>query len=623
MCITRGGIVTRHVEFNSKLLRIIISAILFIISLFFHSYFYMHLIFIVISYLIIGYEIYIEGFKNLKEGEIFDENLLMIIATLGAFFIKEYNEAVIVMILFEIGEYLSHYATHKSKNSITELLDLRSDIIHLLNNGRINTTNIKKAKVGDLFIVKPGELIPLDGTVIDGYSTIDSSSLTGESVPRHVKPSYQVLSGTINLSSIITVKANSEYSTTTSTKIIELIENSNTRKTKVEKFITRFSKIYTKVVVILALLIAILPPLIFSQDFNLWIYKALELLVISCPCALIISVPLAFFCAIGRASKEGILIKGSKELDYLSEINAIVLDKTGTITKGCFEVVKVNSLNTISNTKILEIAAHAESYSNHPIAKAILNKYDKKTDINKIKDYKEYPGYGITCLYENEEIYIGNSKLLNRHNILPMDTKDDFGTIIYVANNQLCFGYIVISDLIKSEAYSLKTKLNEIGIEKIVMLSGDHENIVSKVANEIGINEYYGDLLPLDKVNKLKEINYRYCSAFIGDGINDAPVIKEADIGISMGEIGADLAIESSDIVLMRDNLDNIVSAISLSRKTKRIIKFNIFFAISFKLIIAILAIFGISSMWVAVFADVGVTLITVINSIMIMKIKI
>lgn len=606
------------IKLNSDLIKIIISAILFILSLFFKDNIY--LILLVCSYLVVSYEIFIDAVKKIFQGEIFDENTLMIIATISAFIIGEYPEAVMVMLLFEFGEYLSDLAVDNSKESITKLMDLRSDYVNLKNGDEIEKVDIKKAKVGDLFLVKPGEKVPLDGVIVSGNTSLDTSSLTGESIPKEVNVGDSVLSGFVNGSGLITVKATSEFSNSTASKIINMLENSNEKKTKAEKFITRFSKIYTPIVVLLAVLLVLIPMLL-GGDFNEWFYKALVFLVTACPCALVISVPLGFFCGVGRASREGILIKGSNGLDSLNKLKTIIFDKTGTITEGKFEVRDIAS-NGVSKEELLKYAAYLEYYSNHPIALSIVKAYNGKIDESEIKDYKELSGQGVKGIVFSKKLMIGSENLFSKEGIIVPNVKT-FGTVVYVICDDKYIGYLVIGDKIKESANNLVNNLKKIGINRTVMLSGDNKNIVCEVANKVNIDEYYAELLPIDKVEKLKEIKKTTFTAFVGDGINDAPVIKEADLGISMGSIGSDAAIEASDVVLMHDNLSKIVVAIKIAKVTQNIVKFNILFALGFKLLMLVLATFGFASIWMAVFADVGVTLLAVLNSLRIMKIQI
>ena len=607
------------IKFNEDIIKIVISAVLFVIALLFQNYEIVHLILLVCSYLIVSYRIFIEAIKKLVKGNVFDENTLMIIATVSAFIIGEYPEAVMVMLLFEFGEYLSDLAVDNSKESITKLMDLRSDYVNLKKGERIEKVDIKEAVIDDIFIVKPGEKVPLDGVVLDGKTSVDTASLTGESVPREVVQGDTVLSGFVNGSGVITVKATSVAENSTASKIINLLENSNDKKTKTEKFITRFSKIYTPIVVILAVLIVVIPTML-GANFNDFLYKALVFLVTACPCALVISVPLGFFCGVGRASKEGILIKGSDGLESLSKLETVVFDKTGTITEGKFEVRDIVSRG-VTKDELLELAAYSEYYSNHPIAKSIVTAYKDEIDENLIKNYKEVSGYGVIALVNDKKVIIGNDKLLNQENIA-VEEVNDFGTNIYVACDGKYLGYLVIGDKIKDSAYNLVGDLKKCGINRVVMLSGDTEDMVKIVADKVNMDEYYSQLLPIDKVQKLREIKEKSYTAFVGDGINDAPVIKEADLGISMGGIGSDAAIEASDVVLMHDNLDKIVTAIKISQVTQKIVMFNIVFALGFKFLMLVLATFGLASIWMAVFADVGVTLLAVLNALRIMKKK-
>ena len=606
------------IKINETLFKIIISTILFVLALFFKDY-SIYVAFLVISYLVVSFDVFKEGVKKLFHGEVFDESTLMIIATISAFIIGEYPEAVMVMLLFEFGEYLSDLATSNSKKSITKLMDLRSDYVNLKENNGIQKVDVREVKVGDIFIVKPGEKVPLDGIIQEGSTFLDTSSLTGESVLREAGVFDKVLSGYVNESGVITVKATSVFASSTASKIINMLENSAEKKTNTEKFITRFSKIYTPVVVVLAILIVII-PVMFGGNFNDWLYKALVFLVTACPCALVISVPLGFFCGIGRSSKEGVLVKGSDGLEKLSKLEAILFDKTGTITEGKFEVREIVS-NEVSQDELLELAAYGEYYSNHPIARTITQAYDKSIDEESIKNFKEISGYGITATVLDKKLIIGNEKLFDQEKI-SVPGVDTLGTTIYIAYDGKYIGYIVTGDKIKTSALNLVDRLKYEGINQIVMLSGDNKDVVSKVASKTGIKEYYASLLPADKVAILERIKKDKLTAFVGDGINDAPVIKLADLGISMGGVGSDAAIEASDIVLMRDDLDKIITAIKIAKMTQRIVIFNIVFALSFKFLMLILAVFGVASIWMAVFADVGVTLLAVLNALRIMKKK-
>ena len=601
---------------NEDLVKIIISTILFIISFFIKDNKFMYFAVLLVSYVVISYELYVNTYKNILEKEFFDEDTLMILATIGAFCIGEYVEAVLVILLFQLGEYLSDVASSRTKDSITSLMDLRSDTIHLLKGGVSKTVLTSKAKLGDIFAVLPGEIVPLDGVVEDGISLLNTASLTGESVPREVGKGDIILSGVENLSGVLKIKATSTYETSTASKIIDLMEHSNDKKTKTEKFITKFSRIYTPVVVLLAILIAII-PIFFNINFKDSLYQALVFLVMSCPCALVISVPLGFFQGIGRCSKEKILVKGSNELDSLSNIEAIAFDKTGTITEGKFNVTDVVSKNKKNN--LLKIAAHCESYSNHPIAKSIIDSYDGEIDKDKVSNYKEISGKGISCKYDGVTYYLGNLLYMKDKHI-EVDDIDTYATIIYIASKNEYLGYLVISDAIKRESKKTITNLKNLGIKRILLLSGDNEKIVKSISNKVGINEYYDSLLPQDKVEKVEELTKEYVVAFVGDGMNDAPVIKRADIGISMGGIGSDVAIEASDVVLMKDEIEAIPKAIKISKLTKRVVKYNIFLAIAVKDVVLILALLGFPSIWMAIAADVGVTLLSVLNTFVIQK---
>lgn len=600
----------KKIKINEDLIRILISAILLIISIFLKKFKTAYLIVIVVSYVFVSKEVYENALKNIKKKEIFDENLLMIIATLGAFYIKEYPEAVLVMLLFSLGEYLSSQAVDNSKKAIIELMDLRSDKTRLKNGELVST---KKVKLNDIIIVNPGEKIPLDGIIINGASHLDTKNLTGESKPLSVKKGDTVLSGTINIESILEINSTSTYKTSTASKIIDIMEHADEKKAKTEKFITKFSKIYTPIVVLLSILIVVIPTIL-GCDFNTWLYRALEMLVISCPCALVISVPLSYFAGIGRASKDGILIKGSNELDNLSNIKTILFDKTGTLTKGVFEVIKING----NINEVLKIAANAEAHSNHPIGKSIVSAYNKTLDM-KITDYKEIAGLGISCKLNKEKVLVGKIDLLLENNI-DVDKIDSVGTVIYVAKNNESIGSIIISDKIKDNAKETLEDLKGELVENLVVLSGDKDEVVEDLAKTLNLDAYHAELLPEDKIKLLEEYQIFGNVAFVGDGINDAPVIKLSDIGIAMGKIGSDATVDASDIVLMNDDLSSITKAIRISKLTKRVILSNIIFAISFKLLMLILAIIGITPIYLAVFADVGVTLLSVLNSLRIFK---
>ncbi len=601
----------KHKIINADLVKLILSLILILIAYLFIENPNIFKTLLFISYIIVSCEVYFNAIKNIKDKEFFDENILMIIATLGAFYIGKYTEAVAVMFLFSLGEYLSEMAVNNSKKAIIELMDLRSENINIKNVGIVDITT---AKINDVFIVKPGEKVPLDGIIIKGTSHLDTSSLTGESKPKRVNKNDTVLSGSLNLESLIEVKATSTYKTSTASKIIEIMENSDEKKSNSEKFITRFSKVYTPVVIIISLLVAIIPSII-TGDFNTWLYRGLELLVISCPCALVISIPLGFFCGIGRASRERILIKGSDELDRLNKIDTVIFDKTGTITEGTFALTKIVSKN-ITKEELLKLVATVENNSNHPIAKSIKNAY-KKEIVDKVKNFKEISGSGIKCEIDNQKVVIGTSKFLKEEGV-NSENIDEIGTVLHVAKNNEYLGYLVINDRIKNNA---KKSLNDLknNITNIVLLSGDNYKNVENIAQKLNFDDFYGELLPQDKVKIVKDYQKNNYVAFVGDGINDAPVIKSANVGFAMGALGSDAAIEASDIVLMDDDLNQIGEAIKIAKMTKIIIMSNITFAITFKIVMLLLAIMGKTSIWLAVFADVGVTLISILNSLRIM----
>lgn len=593
----------KKLEINKDLIKIIIGTCLFIIGYFTHS-----IIVYVFIYALISIKVYANAFKNFFHKNFFDENILMILATLGAFYIGKYPEAVLVMLLYSLGEYLSEQAVNNSKNEIINLMDLRSDKIYIKDIGQ---TKVENARIGDVFIVKPGEKIALDGQVLSGESHIDTSSLTGESTPRLIKKNMTVLSGTINLDSILEVKATSTFQTSTASKLINIMENSEDKKSQTEKFITKFSKIYTPIVVLIAIFICSL-SFFLNEPFDKWLYRALEILVISCPCALVISVPLGYFAGIGRCSKEKILVKGMNELENLSKVQTMIFDKTGTITKGNFTITKVCSKNC-PDEYLVELVATAEISSNHPIASSILAKYGQKVR-EKAKKFQEIKGEGISCQIKNKQVLVGNHKLMIENEVKCPKVKE-LGTVLYVAEDSKYLGYIVIGDELKCGAEETFTNLKDLKI-KTILLSGDNNIIVKDVAQRLQISKYYGELLPENKVNILKKEQEKNPTGFVGDGINDAPVIKLSDCGIAMGGIGSDATIEASDVVVMKDELEDIIKGIKISKLTRNIVKMNIIFAMCFKILMLFLAAFGITSIWLAVFADVGVTLLSVINSL-------
>ena len=601
--------------FNEELIKILLSIILLVIS-FFISTENIKLILLVLSYITISFEMYIKLIKNIKSFEIFDETFLMVIATIGAFFISSYLEAVMVMLLYQIGEYLSELTVSKSKDSIIALMDLRVDMALLDNNGSPKEVRIEKVKIGDIFIVKPGEKVPLDGIVVKGESYLDTSSLTGESVPKHVKENDEVLSGCINKDGILRIQATKTSKNSTAQKIVELLESYNTNKSNEEKFISKFASKYTKIVVLSTVLVVLIPTLL-GGDFKEWLYKALVFLVTSCPCALVISVPLGYICGIGKASKSGVIIKGSKELEDLSNIDYLMLDKTGTITEGVFKINKIET--TLKEEELLKIVASAENNSIHPIADAIKQEYNDK--LYEVNDYNEISGQGITCIINKQKVLIGNEKLLKNNNVEFTETKE-VGTIIYIAIDNKYVGYILISDKIRKENKDLSI-LKKCIKKDIIILSGDNETIVKDVAKKVKIDKYYAELLPKDKVKYVNEYKDKGTVMFIGDGINDAPVIKKATVGVSMGNIGSDAAIEASDVVLMKDNLMKIKEVINISKFTKKKITQNIIFALGVKFLVLILSLFGLSTILMATFADVGVTLLSILNVLIIFKKKV
>ena len=573
----------------------------------------------VISYLIVGLEIVLKAIRNIFKGKVFDENFLMVIATIGAFVIGEYPEAVAVMLFYQIGEAFQDYAVDKSRKSIISLMDIRPDFANIQRNGKIDKINPEEVNVGDIIVVKPGEKVPLDGIIVKGTSMIDTSALTGESVPKEIKEQDEILSGCINENGVLEVKVTKKFGESTASKILDLVENASSKKSKSENFISKFAKYYTPIVVVTAVLLAIIPPMIFNRaEWIEWIHRALTFLVVSCPCALVISIPLGFFGGIGGASKIGVLIKGSNYLEALSNTEIMVLDKTGTLTEGVFEVQQINPID-ISKEDLIKYATYAESFSNHPIAISLKKAYGKEIVNKKVSETQELPGLGVRAVIEGESIFVGNEKLM-KENCIDYIKSEEIGTILYIAVNNKFAGTIVISDKIKTDAKETIDKLKKDNIKKIVMLTGDKRKVGENVAKKLGIDEVYTELLPSDKVEKVEELMKNKSEngnlAFIGDGINDAPVLAISDIGIAMGGLGSDAAIEAADVVLMTDEPSRVVDAIKISKKTMTIVKQNIIFAIFIKLIVLILSAIGISNMWQAVFADVGVSILAILNAL-------
>ena len=607
-------------------IKILIALFLYIVALIvkFEDSLINNIIYIV-AYLVVGLDIIKKAIRNITRGKVFDENFLMSVATIGAFGIGEFPEAVAVMLFYQIGELFQSYAVDKSRKSIASLMDIRPDFANLEKAGKLEKVSPEEVKIGDTIVVKPGEKVPLDGILIEGNSTLDTKALTGESLPREIEKGDEVLSGTININGVIKIKVTKEYKESTVSKILDLVENASSKKSKSENFISKFAKYYTPIVVIIALVLAVLPPLIIQDaSFSDWLYRALSFLVVSCPCALVISIPLSFFGGIGGASKLGILVKGSNYLEQLANTEIFVFDKTGTLTEGVFEVQKIKPIN-ITEEELLEITAYAENYSNHPISVSLKKAYNKKIDEKKIKKTEEISGRGIVAQIEEKEVLVGNEKLMNEKQI-KFKKSSSIGTILYVAINGEYVGYILISDKIKKDSAETIKNLKKNHIKETVMLTGDKKIVGETVAKDLGIDTVFTELLPDGKVEKveklLKSKSEKGKLAFVGDGINDSPVLAMADIGIAMGGLGADSAIEAADIVLMTDEPSKIVTAISLAKKTMRIVKENIIFAIAVKVIVLILSAIGISTMWEAVFADVGVSIIAILNALRVLNVK-
>lgn len=579
------------------------------------------LILYIVAYLIVGYDVVLKAIRNVFSGKVFDEHFLMGLATIGAFITGEYLEAVLVMLLYQIGELFQSYAVGKSRRSITELMDIRPDYANIEQDGKLVKVDPEEISIGDKIVVKPGEKIPLDGIVEDGESMLDTSALTGESVPRKSVKGDAVRSGCINKTGMLTIKVTKEFEESTASKILDLVENASNKKAHAENFITKFAKYYTPIVVILALCLAFIPPL-FIKDLTMidCIKRAMTFLVISCPCALVISVPLGFFGGIGGASRQGILIKGSNYLETLANTKTIVFDKTGTLTEGKFQVVKIVS----KEEKMLELAALAEAYSSHPIALAIREKYENKIKKDKVKDINELAGLGISAKIDNKTVYVGNEKLMEKHKI-KYKKADEFGTIVYISLEKEFLGYIVIADKVKENAKEVVSSLKKKNhIKELIMLTGDKKEIAKNIADALGLDKTYSELLPKDKVDRLEIILKKQSEkekvAFVGDGINDAPVLTRADIGIAMGALGSDAAIEAADVVIMDDDISKISTAINLSQRTIRIVKQNIYFAIGIKIFFLLLGALGMANMMEAVFADVGVSILAILNSMRALK---
>ena len=604
---------------------IVISAILFVIALLVKVNLTLQLILMLIAYILVGKDTVLGAIKNVEKGDFLDEKFLMTIATLGAILIGEYPEAVAVMLFYEVGELFQGYAINKSRKSIADMMDIKPEYANVIRNNKSQKVDPDEVQIGETIEIKPGERVPLDATVVKGESTLDTSALTGESVPVEVREGANILSGCININGLIIAEVTKEYFDSTVNKVLDLVENASAKKSKSERLITRFSKIYTPIVIGLAVLLAILPPIISGEyNFRVWIFRALSFLVVSCPCAFVISVPLSFFSGIGAASRAGVLIKGGNYLEALSKVDTVVFDKTGTLTKGVFNVQKVVVLDkNIDEDKFISLVAAAESGSNHPISKSIQKYYNKEIDTNSINSIKEISGKGIEAIIDNRKILVGNEKLIN----IPKDISiDDIGTILYVEIDNKFAGYIVISAELKKDSKKTIKDLKDIGIKKTIMLTGDLEKVSKKVGKDLGLDEVYTNLLPQDKVSKFEEIIENKKSkgnvVFVGDGINDAPVLARADVGIAMGAMGSDAAIEAADVVIMTDEPSKIVTAIKSSKRTMKIAMQNITLAFGIKAIVLILSALGIADMWMAVFADTGVTILAVLNSFRALKIE-
>ena len=611
---------------KNRLWRIIIGAIFFIVAIVIDiNIEWLNIALYLISYIIVGGDIVKRAVRNIFRGKVFDENFLMSIATIGAMLIGEYPEGIAVMLFYQIGELFQSYAVDKSRRSIADAMDIRPDYANVKRGDEVIKVDPDEVQIGDIIVIKPGERVPLDGKVIEGNSMVDTSALTGESVPREVEVGHEILSGCINVNGVITAEVTKEYGESTVSKILDLVENASSKKSQSEQFITKFARYYTPIVVIIAVFLAIIPPLVIDgATFSDWIYRALTFLVVSCPCALVVSIPLSFFGGIGGASRKGILVKGSNYLEALAEAEIIVFDKTGTLTKGVFNVQEVHP-EGVSKEELLELTAYAESYSNHPISSSLKQAYGKEIDNGRISDVEEVSGHGVIATVDGKKVSAGNIKLMKKLNI-PCYEGEVVGTVVHVGIDDKYAGYIVIADEAKEDSARAIMELKEAKIKQTVMLTGDTKNVASKVAKQLGLDKVYSELLPGDKVEKVEELLAQKSAkgklAFVGDGINDAPVLARADIGIAMGGLGSDAAIEAADIVIMTDEPSKIATAIKVSKKTLRIAHQNTVFSIGIKIIVLILSAFGIATMWAAIFADVGVTIIAVLNAFRALNVK-
>ncbi|MGN1411581.1 MAG: heavy metal translocating P-type ATPase [Oscillospiraceae bacterium] len=614
---------------KKQLKQLIIGTILFVICLILTHFTplgtmpkYIQAIPFIITYLVLGFDVVKKSIKNIGHGQLFDENFLMVIAGIGAFIVGECSEGVAVMLFFKVGEFFEKYAVNKSRTSISSLMDIRPDVATIEKDGKLIQVDPETVAIGDTIIVSAGEKIAIDGVVIEGSSSVDTSTITGESVPRKLSIGDSATSGFINLTGTIKIKTEKKFTDSTVSKILDLVENASSKKAEAEKFITKFAKYYTPIVVGLAVVIAIFVPLITGQEFSKWIYRALTFLVISCPCALVISVPLGFFGGIGGASSQGILIKGSNCLETLAKVDTIAFDKTGTLTEGVFKVTEINPKGDISKDTLLELTAYGESFSNHPVSLSLKEAYGKDIDITRVKDTKEIAGKGVSSVVDGTLLYVGNSNLMDSINI-KYDNPKTIGTIVHVATEKQYLGYIIVSDVVKSNSKDTIQGLKSLGIKKTIMLTGDINSVAENIANQIGVDEFHAELMPQDKAQIVQDYKNKGATIlFTGDGINDAPVLALSDVSVAMGALGSDSAIEVSDIVIMNDDISKIGTSIKIAKRTLSIVKQNIVFAISVKIIVMILGAFGIAKMGLAIFADVGVSVIAILNAMRTLKFK-
>lgn len=613
-------------KMSKQLIKIIISLLLVVISLLlkFDTELYSNILY-VIAYIIVGYDIVLKAVRNIFKGKVFDENFLMTVATIGAFCIGEFPEAVAVMLFYQIGELFQSYAVDRSRKSVASLMDIRPDYANVYREDEIERVDPDEVNIGEIILVKPGEKIPLDGIVVDGESMLNTQALTGESVPRKVTVNDEVLSGCINNDGILKIKVSKEFEESTVSKILDLVENASSRKSKSENFISKFAKYYTPIVVIVSVALAVIPPLVIKEAlFSDWLYRALSFLVVSCPCALVISIPLSFFGGIGAASKIGVLIKGSNYLEALASAEIVVCDKTGTLTEGVFKVQKIDAIG-YSDDELLRYAAYAEGFSNHPISISLKQAYNKEINEKLVTETQEISGKGVLAKVDGKMVLVGNEKIMKEYNI-KFQKSEETGTIVYVAINDEFAGTILIADKIKEDSYKAVKLFKNNNVKKVVMLTGDRDNISESVANELNLDEYHAELLPQDKVSWVEKLMTQKSSGgkliFVGDGINDAPVLALSDIGIAMGGLGSDAAIEAADVVIMTDEPSKIANSVQISKKTMRIVKQNIVFAIAVKIGVLILSAFGVSTMWEAVFADVGISVLAIVNALRVLRIK-